>query len=162
MKEECRTLGINISILERVMKVYYNRGLENYDIGWGQQFFLEYIAEHPGATPQELTEYIHVDKATVTKAIKKLDGADYIEVVADREDQRVRHIYLKERAAPVLQRISSLHREFYEDLTMGLTEQERVCLEEQTEKMIVNLTQKVRYKMETGYKGKKGGNKGKC
>ena len=83
-------LGRCISILDRLMKMYYDRGLADFEIGWGQQFYVEYISDHPGASAQEMVEYIRVDKATLTKSIKKLAEIGYIEIVSDRKDKRVK------------------------------------------------------------------------
>ena len=35
------------------------------------------IFDHPGASPQEMVELIRVDKATLTKIIKKLSQIDF-------------------------------------------------------------------------------------
>ena len=60
-------IGRWVSIFDRLMKMYYDRGLSGYEIGWGQQFYVEYLREHPGATSQEMAERFRVDKATLTK-----------------------------------------------------------------------------------------------
>lgn len=148
MNEKVTKLGMNISILERVMKIYYNRGLEEFEIGWGQQFFLECVCDNPGITPQELKDYVHVDKATVTKVIKTLLKLEYITVQADETDKRVRHVFLTEKAKGAVARIRSLHQEFYEDLTMGIDRTQVREIERHMDTMIENLTKKVRYKME--------------
>ena len=49
-------IGRWVSIFDRLMKMYYDRGLSGYEIGWGQQFYVEYLREHPGATSQEMAE----------------------------------------------------------------------------------------------------------
>ena len=72
MNDNFPNLGRCISLLDRLMRMYYDRGLADFEIGWGQQFYAEYIYDHPGATAQEMVEYIRVDKATLTKIIKKL------------------------------------------------------------------------------------------
>ena len=72
MKDHFSDMGRYVSIFDRLMKMYYDRGLSDYEIGWGQQFYVEYLYNHPGASPQEMTEYIRVDRATLTKTIQKL------------------------------------------------------------------------------------------
>ena len=74
MKDHFSDMGRYVSIFDRLMKMYYDRSLCNYEIGWGQQFYVEYLYEHPGATPQEMASCIRVDKGTLSKTIKKLDG----------------------------------------------------------------------------------------
>ena len=65
-------MGRWVSIFDRLMKMYYDRGLSEFEIGWGQQFYVEYLYTHPGASPQEMAERFRVDRATLTKMIKKL------------------------------------------------------------------------------------------
>ena len=85
-------IGRYVSILNRLMRMYYDRGLSDFEIGWGQQFYVEYLYDHPGASPQEMTEYIRVDKATLTKTIRKLTEVGYIRVAGDEKDRRVKHL----------------------------------------------------------------------
>ena len=49
-------LGRYISILDRLMKMYYDHELADFEIGWGQQFYVEYLYEYPGASAQEMVE----------------------------------------------------------------------------------------------------------
>ena len=87
MYDHFSDLGRYVSILDRLMKMYYDRGLSDYEIGWGQQFYVEYIYDHPGATPQEMAQCIRVDKGTLTKTIKKLTEVGYIRA-GGRTDQK--------------------------------------------------------------------------
>ncbi len=105
MNDRFSNLGRCISIFDRLMKMYYDRGLLGFEISWGQQFYVEYLYDHPGASPQEMAECIRVDKATLTKIIKKLTEIDYIKVIGDKKDRRVKHLYLTERAIPAAKQI---------------------------------------------------------
>lgn len=141
-------LGRCISILDRLMKMYYDRGLADFEIGWGQQFYVEYISDHPGASAQEMVEYIRVDKATLTKSIKKLAEIGYIEIVSDRKDKRVKHLYLTAKSAPAVKRIKEIHLEFYSALCGSLSPQEISLCEQTMKQMMENINQKVWHKME--------------
>ena len=149
MSEPLRSkMGVRISILERVMKIYFNHGLEDLQIGWGQQYAMVCIAERPGITALELAECIHVDKATITKLMKKLAALHYIYVETDQKDRRIRHLYLTEDAENAVKRIKRLQQEFEEDLLNGMSEEEREQLGLRMEQMIGNLTDKVHCKLE--------------
>ena len=50
MNDHFPELGRWISILDRLMKMYYDRGLTDFEIGWGQQFYVEYLYDLPGAS----------------------------------------------------------------------------------------------------------------
>jgi len=87
--ESFSNLGRYVSICDRLMKMYYDRGLSEFEIGWGQQFYVEYLYDHPGASPQEMVSCIHVDKATLTKIIKKLTEVGYLQVTSDGKDRSI-------------------------------------------------------------------------
>ena len=148
MIDQFPNLGRCISILDRLMKMYYDRGLADFEIGWGQQFYVEYIYDHPGATAQEMVECIRVDKATLTKTIKKLDEIGYIETVGDDKDRRVKHLYLTEKAVPAVHRIKAIHDSFYSTLHSGISEPELQQTEAVLEQMMENINRKVWHRME--------------
>lgn len=141
-------LGRCISILDRLMKMYYEHGLSGFEIGWGQQFYVEYIYDHPGASAQEMVECIRVDKATLTKNIKKLMEIGYIQTVGDERDKRVKHIFLTEKAIPAAKRIKEIHSNFYNDLRADISLTDIQLTESTMEQMMENLNQKVWHRME--------------
>ena len=149
MSENCfPEIGRCVSIFDRLMKMYYDHGLSEYEIGWGQQFYVEYIYEYPGATPQEMTDRFRVDRATLTKNIRKLTEVEYIRVEGDEKDRRVKHLYLTDKALPAAKRIKEIHAEFYETFRSGLTSDELETAERLLLKMADNINQKVWHRME--------------
>lgn len=148
MNDNFPNLGRCISILDRLMKMYYDRGLADFEIGWGQQFYVEYIYDHPGASAQEMVEYIRVDKATLTKIIKKLVEIGYIKIVSDEMDRRIRHLYLTPKAVPAVKRIKEIHSDFYNTLCSSILPEDIQVTERTMEKMMENINQKVWHRME--------------
>ena len=151
MAHNFSTLGRSITILDRLMKMYYDHGLSDYEIGWGQQFFVEYLYDHPGSSAQEMVRYIRVDKSTLTKIVKKLSEIDYIKVITDEDDQRIRRLYLTEKAVPAAQRIKQIHNSFYQTLCSGIPSSDIQLAEQTLEKMMENINQKVWHRMENPY-----------
>lgn len=141
-------LGRDISILDRLMKMYYDHGLSDFEIGWGQQFYAEYIYDHPGATAQEMAKYIRVDKATLTKTIKKLAEIGYIDVVGDERDKRIKHLYLTDQAIPAVKRIKEIHTSFFDTLQTGLSPADIQQTEQTLAQMVDNINKKVWHRME--------------
>ena len=141
-------IGRWVSIFDRLMKMYYDRGLSGYEIGWGQQFYVEYLREHPGATSQEMAERFRVDKATLTKIIKKLTEVGYIRVSGDEQDRRVKHLYLTDKAVPAARRIRQIHQDFYETVSHGMAPEELEAVEQALRHMSDNINQNVWHRME--------------
>ena len=148
MNDRFSNLGRCISIFDRLMKMYYDRGLLGFEISWGQQFYVEYLYDHPGASPQEMAECIRVDKATLTKIIKKLTEIDYIKVIGDKKDRRVKHLYLTERAIPAAKQIKKVHADFYDTLSADISPAELALVEQTLQQMVDNLHRKVWHRME--------------
>ena len=148
MHDHFPELGRWISILDRLMKMYYDRGLADFEIGWGQQFYVEYLYDHPGASAQEMAQCIRVDKATLTKVIKKLLALDYIKVTADEKDKRVKRLYLTEKALPAAKRIKEIHNSFYQTVCAGLSPDSVQLTEETLAQMVENVNQKIWHRME--------------
>lgn len=148
MNDNFPNLGRCISILDRLMKMYYDHGLADFEIGWGQQFYAEYIYDHPGASAQEMVECIRVDKATLTKIIKKLVEIGYVQIVCDEMDKRVKHLYLTPKGVPAVKRIKEIHKDFYNTLCSGILPQDVQLTERTMERMMENINQKVWHRME--------------
>ena len=141
-------MGRWVSIFDRLMKMYYDRGLSDFEIGWGQQFYVEYLYTHPGATSQEMAEQFRVDRATLTKTIKKLDEVGYIRVVGDERDRRVKHLYLTDNAIPAAEKIKQVHADFYKTLSQNISREELELTERTLQQMADNINQKVWHRME--------------
>ena len=148
MNDSFSNLGRWISIFDRLMKMYYDRGLREYEIGWGQQFYVEYLYDHPGASPQEMAECIRVDKATLTKIMKKLTEIAYIRIVGDQQDRRVKHLYLTEKALPAARQIKRIHTDFYNTLKADIPPEELSLTEKTLQQMTENINQEVWHRME--------------
>lgn len=147
MKDSFSELGRLVSILDRLMKMYYDHGLADFEIGWGQQFYVEYLYDHPGATPQEMANSIQVDKATITKTIKKLMDVGYIQVLGDEKDRRIKHLYLTEKAVPAAKQIKKIHVDFYAALSSGISPEEMRSTEKVLGRLSENLSRKVWHRM---------------
>lgn len=148
MNDNFPTIGRYISIIDRLMKMYYDHGLSEFEIGWGQQFYVEYLYDHPGTTAQEMVEYIRVDKATLTKVIKKLTEIGYVEVVRSEKDKRTKHLYLTDKAIRAVKRIKEIHNCFFDTLCTDISPSDIQQIEQIMEKMMENLNQKIWHRME--------------
>lgn len=147
MNNNFSALERSITILDRLMKMYYNHALSDYEIGRGQQFYVEYIYDHPGASAQDMVECIRVDKATLTKTVKKLSEIDYIKIVTDEKDKRIKKMYLTEKAIPAAKRIKEIHNSFYRTLCSGILAPDILLTEQILDKMMKNINQKIWHRM---------------
>lgn len=127
-----------ISIIKRCSNSFFDKKLAEYGIGSGQQFFLLHIASCPGTSFQELAVTGGFDKATSTRAVKKLIEEGYVYQEIDEEDRRVRHLYVTEKAGPVLARTWEILEDWIDLLTKGFGEEEISQAECLLERMVSN------------------------
>lgn len=125
MEHQAITILRYISLLQRNTRRYFDLMLEQDQIGSGQQFFLLRIFENDGISMQDLARLGSFDKGTVTRAVQKLVIEGYVRTEADPQDKRVRHIYLTERARPLIDHVYQIRDYWTEALTRGLREKEK-------------------------------------
>lgn len=63
MEDHFPELGRCVSILDRLMRMCCEYALPGLETGWSQQFYVEHLYDHPGASAQEMVVCIRVDKA---------------------------------------------------------------------------------------------------
>lgn len=130
-----RSFGRSISRLNVYKNIYMSRALEQYGIGSGQYIFLLYLYRMEGASQDELTDKMLVDKATTARAAKKLEEKGYIRRIRDKDDGRIRRLQLTTKGIefePILRKIMD---EWTLGLTSGLSESEKKDLLDLLEKM---------------------------
>lgn len=133
-----RDIGKYISIIQRLKNIYLSKKLSDYQIGCGQQFFLLQIFEHPGISLQELAELGYYDKATATRAVRKLEDEQYVFTKTDKTDKRLRHIYVTDKAGPVIRETWALIDEWNRIILKDIPEEERRKAESLLKKMAGN------------------------
>ena len=66
------TLAYYSSVLYRDFTAYTSEKLEKMGLHFGLLFFLIYVGKHPGATPSDLTQTLHLDWGHSQRCITKL------------------------------------------------------------------------------------------
>lgn len=66
------TLAYYSSVFYRDFTAYTSAKLEKLGLHFGLLFFLIYVGKHPGATPSELTETLHLDWGHSQRCITRL------------------------------------------------------------------------------------------
>lgn len=121
---ETEGIGRYISYLHRLGANFLSKEYDQYEIGFGQYQFLLRLYLEDGVGHDELTEQICVDKATTTRAVKKLEEKGYVKLVPNEKDKRKYHIYLTEKALKQKEEILEISRRWERQLIEGLEQEE--------------------------------------
>lgn len=96
-----------IDAIARESHAIYEKKFRNNDLQRGQFLFLTRIYENPGISLKDLAYQLKMDKSTVTKAIKKLIIAGYINKEIDEKDNRIMHLKPTQRCLEIYNQIIS-------------------------------------------------------
>jgi len=121
---EERSLGRQISHISRNIRWMVQRELEAIGVGSGQHFFLYLVQRHPGITQNEVSRITDIDKATAAKGLAKLEQRGYLRRIPDRDDRRIRRLYLSEEGEAVMPQIEATLRRVTEVCSTDLSAEE--------------------------------------
>ncbi|MDW2797840.1 MarR family transcriptional regulator [Clostridium boliviensis] len=144
-----REIGKCISILQRLNNMFYANRLSSFQIGCGQQFFLLQVFKNPGMNLHDMALNGHYDKATATRAVKKLEEEGYVRTETEEEDKRVRRIYLTDQAKPVVEKTVECVDEWTDIILAGFTGEER----QEAEQLLIRMASNAHH-FTTRHRGK--------
>lgn len=142
----------HIAAMTRMTNAHFTGQMEAFGMGAGQQFFMHRIAKYPGLSLAELARMGYYDNCTATRAVKRLVEAGFVRIEPDKKDGRIKRLYAADEAAPFLEAIRKMRREWYEIVTDGFTEEERSQLGELLERVADNACRH----LEKGYHAEEG------
>jgi DNA-binding MarR family transcriptional regulator len=133
-----RSFGRSISRLNVYKNIYLSKALEPHGLGSGQYIFLLYLYRMEGASQDELTGEMLVDKATTARAVKKLEERGYIKRTRDEDDRRILRLQLTRKGVEFKPVLGNILDEWTRGLTVGLSEKEKEDLLNLLEKIEKN------------------------
>lgn len=122
-------IGRLISMLYRAGQSFFTYKAEPFDIGGGQMGLIFYLSKHDGISQDELTRVMEVDKATVTRAIHKLEEANLVKRCRDTNDQRVNRVYITAEGQALQHGLGLISKEWQNVLLNDFSKQEIEQLE---------------------------------
>ncbi len=118
-------------LLAQVCRLHHSRArtlLEEFGLFRGQPPLLFALWEKEGLAHSDLAEHLHVQPATITKMIKRMERAGFVERSQDAEDQRVSRVYLTDAGRNIRDAVEGVLRELEEQTFAGFSSEERTLL----------------------------------
>lgn len=112
----------------KLLRIRAHALLEEIGLYGGQQFVLMALWQKEGITHSELAGQLHVQPATITNALKRMERAGFVERRQDAEDQRVSRVYLTEAGRDIRDEVEGVWRELEEKTFAGFSSEERALL----------------------------------
>jgi len=106
-----------------------DRNLDDHTLGGGRYSFLFYLYHHNGATQDEISKDIEIDKASTARALRKLENGGFILRKTDEHDRRINHVFLTEKGQNARNVLVGLSDNWKDLILDGLTQNEISTLE---------------------------------
>jgi DNA-binding MarR family transcriptional regulator len=118
-------LGGFISYIFRSTQTYLAKRLEPYNIGSGQFPFLMALYNNDGVNQEALARERRFDKATITRAIGRLEEEGYVRRVRDEADRRAYRLYLTEQGRAVEPAMRAIATDWCDVVLAGFDDEDR-------------------------------------
>ena len=115
-------LAVQVAMIHRYGSTFIARRLEDLGIGSGQHAYILALEDRPGASQEELSGILGVDKANTARAVRRLGRNGYILRERDPADARAFRLRLTGDGAATLARIREALSEWNRILVSGLDE----------------------------------------
>lgn len=100
---------------------------------------ISFIKNNPGLdTASDIVELRMLSKGAVSKAVESLIRASLLERTPDKSDRRKIHLSLTEKAQPVTRSIDQVHKELWELMFNGFSEEEHRLYEKYRDRLFEN------------------------
>ncbi|WMW24146.1 MarR family transcriptional regulator [Methanolobus sediminis] len=138
--------GKFISYLHRYGQIYIDKKMEPYGIGSGQFSFLVQLYHEDGVNQECLSNYLKIDKATTTRAIKKLVDEGYVFKKIDEKDRRSYRIFLTDKGKRLEPDMKKIATEWENILFSNLDRTQREDIISSLETMFKNVSERLQDK----------------
>jgi DNA-binding MarR family transcriptional regulator len=121
-------LGALVSIVHRAHFIALNAKMRYYDLSAGQLFALLYLSKRQGTPQDALARHFHHNKATIARAIARLERGGYVRRVVDPENRRAVRLYLTQKGNEIIPIILALDRDWETEVCRDLSDDEQNAL----------------------------------
>lgn len=119
-----RTIGSRIASLNRMDRSFFAKKLKHYSLGSSEMAVLLQISYFGELSQDQIASNIVMDKASISKIVKKLLQKGYIYVARDTEDNRIHRLGLTLKGKEILPVLKDSTKEWLDILSTGLSAEE--------------------------------------
>jgi DNA-binding MarR family transcriptional regulator len=130
-------------LLAQICPLHHARAhthLETLGLYRGQPPMLHALWEQDGLTHGELATHLHIQPATVTKMVQRMEKTGFVECKPDAQDQRVSRVYLTDAGRAIQAEVERVWHTMEDETFAGFTAEERVWMHRFFLHMRENLT----------------------
>lgn len=115
------SLGRLFTILHWQTRIYVERKLASVNLSWGEFHILMRLCHAGEMNQRDITEQLHISKATTSKMLQKLEKDGYIRREKDTDDRRTYIIHTTQKARHLHTKLSDISSRWNEILLKELS-----------------------------------------
>ncbi len=121
---EKKLLGKSISILGRYSQIILDKKLDPLGVNERQMVLLIHLYDREGIHLEELARFYKINRATVTRAVKRLADEGYIIKVVDTNDAKAYKLFITEKGLRIRPQLMEVFDDWINLLTEGFSQEE--------------------------------------
>lgn len=119
-----KRVGRYFSIAYRYAMIFFKNRMADLGLGQSHHGVLITLYKKQGISQEALRQKLNIDKANVTRSVKKLIQDGFVERRHDPNDKRSYLLYVSEKGERIRPEIESMFREWNDILLEGFTQEE--------------------------------------
>jgi DNA-binding MarR family transcriptional regulator len=141
-------IGRRISVIYKYGRHFIEKDLFKYGLGSGEYSFLVAIKKNKDFYQEDLSNYLLLDKTTVSRAISRLEKKELITKIEDKFDRRKNRIMLTDKGFHLINELKDYMSSWEEVLLNNFKEEEIEQLKYLLEKLEKNASNRGNYEQE--------------
>lgn len=129
----------NMSILVRYCRIFTERKLRDYNLSFGEQIIIMFLATHDNVNQDTISKAYMIDKGMIAKTLDKLERKGFVMRKQNPDNKRENIISLEQKGIDILHNMSAILKEWNEILYDGISEEEIENLNRITGRMVENV-----------------------
>jgi DNA-binding MarR family transcriptional regulator len=124
----------------RLMRTRTDRLARQHGMTRAQWVILAWLEHKPGLAQIELADLVEVEPITIARLIDRLEANGFVERRPDGKDRRIKRLYLREQALPILNDIRAYRHQLSALMSQGLSPDQVTAATQALLQMKANLT----------------------
>lgn len=128
----------DLSIIVRHMRVFAERSLKDYGLGFPEQIVIMYLTKHGRSNQQKIAESFGIDQGAITKTINKLEAKGFVDRKVNPKNKREKILSLTSKATTLQNELNRTYQEWSSAIFKDIPQTQRKAFEETVHSMANN------------------------
>lgn len=128
----------DLSIIVRHMRVFAERSLKDYSLGFPEQIVIMYLTKHGRSNQQKIAESFGIDQGAITKTINKLEAKGFVDRKVNPKNKREKILSLTSKATTLQNELNRTYQEWSSAIFKDIPQTQRKAFEETVHSMANN------------------------